>query len=140
MKRKNTPMQINQKANLSLVKRIARESRPETLARLHASAEGLSTKQAQINRAEYGTNETSSQKRRSHWHLVLRAFVTPFTLVLLLLALISLCSDYLLAAANQKNLTTTAIMFIMIFISGTLTLIQDGRTEKKLTACWTRFR
>lgn len=132
MKRKNTPMQINQKANLSLVKRIARESRPETLARLHASAEGLSTKQAQINREEYGTNETSSQKRRSYWHLVLRAFVTPFTLALLLLALISLCSDYLLAAANQKNLTTTAIMFIMIFISGTLTLIQDGRTEKKI--------
>ena len=132
MKRKNTPMQINQKANLSLVKRISRESRPETLARLHASAEGLSTKQAEINREEYGTNETSSQKRRSYWHLVLRAFVTPFTLVLLLLALISLCSDYLLAAANQKNLTTTAIMFVMIFISGTLTLIQDGRTEKKI--------
>ena len=36
--------------DLRLVKRIAQETRVETLARLHASAEGLSTKQANINR------------------------------------------------------------------------------------------
>lgn len=132
MKKAETPVKMNGKANLSLVRRIARETRPETLARLHASAEGLSSKQAEINREEYGASEIINQKRSSNWELLRHSFITPFTIVLFILTLVSLCSDYLFAAANQKNLTTAVIMLVLILISGTITFIQNSRTEKKI--------
>ena len=43
--------------DIQSIQRIARESRSETLARLQASAEGLSTNKAEENRKEYGQNE-----------------------------------------------------------------------------------
>ena len=39
--------------DIQSIQRIARESRSETLARLQASAEGLSTNKAEENRREY---------------------------------------------------------------------------------------
>ena len=46
--------------DIQSIQRIARESRSETLARLQASAEGLSTNKADENRKEYGKNEIRS--------------------------------------------------------------------------------
>ena len=46
--------------DIQSIQRIARESRSETLARLQASAEGLSTNKADENRKEYGKIEIRS--------------------------------------------------------------------------------
>lgn len=44
--------------DIQRIQRIARESRSETLARLQASAEGLSTNKAEENRREYGKTKS----------------------------------------------------------------------------------
>ncbi|MFR4967713.1 magnesium-translocating P-type ATPase [Lactobacillus kalixensis] len=115
--------------NLRLVQRIARESRAETLARLHVSAEGLSTKQANINREEYGSNEIAAPKNNSKLRFLAESFITPFTIVLFILAAVSLFTDYIFVPANQKDLSTVIIMLVMVLISGITSYVQNVRTS-----------
>lgn len=115
--------------DLKLVKKIARETRTETLARLHASAEGLSSKQAEENRKEYGSNKIATNKHDSKLRFLAEAFLTPFTMVLLILATLSLFTDYIFVPANQKDLSTVVIMLLMVFISGITSFVQNVRSS-----------
>lgn len=123
------PSETTSNKDLALVKAIANEGRSETLARLHASSNGLSTRQAEKNRAEYGANTIASNKHNSKLRFIAEAFITPFTLVLLVLATLSLFTDYIFVPAGEKDLTTVAIMLIMVFISGITSFIQNVRSS-----------
>lgn len=115
--------------DLALVKAIAKESRSETLARLHASSNGLTSKQAEENREEYGSNTIASNKHNSKLRFLAEAFITPFTLVLLVLATLSLFTDYIFVPAGEKDLTTVAIMLTMVLISGITSFVQNVRSS-----------
>lgn len=115
--------------DLALVKAIAKESRSETLARLHASSNGLTSKQAEKNREEYGANTIASNKHNSKLRFLAEAFITPFTLVLLVLATLSLFTDYIFVPAGEKDLTTVAIMLTMVLISGITSFVQNVRSS-----------
>ncbi|RHW51590.1 magnesium-translocating P-type ATPase [Lactobacillus bombicola] len=115
--------------DLELVKSIAKESRTETLARLHTSSDGLTSKQAVRNREEYGANTITSNKHNSKLHFLTEAFITPFSLVLIVLAFLSLCTDYIFVPAGEKDLTTVIIMLTMVFISGITNFIQNIRSS-----------
>lgn len=109
------------------VKKIARESRTETLARLHASAEGLSTKQAMVNREEYGTNEIVDTKNDSKWHFFIESFLTPFTIVLILLAATLLIAD--VVPSGQDDVSTAIIIVVMVLIAGIIKFVQNIKTS-----------
>lgn len=109
------------------VKKIARESRTETLARLHASAEGLSNRQAELNREEYGTNEIVSKHNESKWHFFIESFLTPFTVVLLILAVIVLIADVF--PSSENDVSTAIIIFIMVIIAGIIRFTQNIKTS-----------
>lgn len=126
---KKSPKQNQNSVDLNLLQRISRESRTETLARLHASAEGLSNKQVEANREEYGSNKIATNQHDSKLRFLIESFFTPFTLVLLVLATISFFSDYLFVPASQKDLSTVIIMLVMICISGITSYIQDVRSS-----------
>ena len=130
----NVRTKQNSTVNLRLVQAIAKETRGETLARLHASADGLSSKQASINREEYGANEIASNRHDSRIRFLIEAFLNPFTIVLLLLATISLCTDYLFVPSSQKDLSTVIIMLVMVIISGLTSYIQNVRTSNAVEA------
>lgn len=69
--------------DIQRIQQIARESRSETLARLQASAEGLSTNKAEENRKEYGENRIRTNSNASNWRLLWESIATPFTLALI---------------------------------------------------------
>lgn len=112
---------------LDRVKKIARESRTETLARLHASAEGLSSKQASLNREEYGANEIETGRNESKWHFFIESFLTPFTIVLLILAAILLIAD--VVPSSENDVGTAIIIFIMVLIAGIIRFVQNIKTS-----------
>ena len=124
---------VKNDADLKRVKQIAQETRVETLARLHASAEGLSTKQALINREEYGVNEIDNRHKESKAHFLLEAFVTPFTIILLILIAILLIKDII--PSQELNLGTIIIITVMILITGITSFVQNikGTTDCHLT-------
>ncbi|WP_289762335.1 magnesium-translocating P-type ATPase [Lactobacillus intestinalis] len=112
--------------DLRLVKRIAQETRVETLARLHASAEGLSTKQANINREEYGANEIV-QPNTSKLHFFVKSFLTPFTITLFVLAVLLIVLDVI--PSDQNSVSTIIIILIMVILAGVIRFFQNLKTS-----------
>lgn len=113
--RKKTRRKSN--ADLRLIQHIARESRSETLARLQASAEGLSSQRAKHNRAEYGANEIGHRSEQPIWRLLLASIFTPFTAVLLILTLLTSFTSFMLIPNNRQGNYSLAVMLIMLLVS-----------------------
>lgn len=116
-------------AEISLVKKIANSQVDETLKQFNTSANGLTTKQADKNREKYGANEIAKRSNDSTWHFFVEAFMTPFTVVLLILATLSFFTNYVFVPADQKDLSTVIIMLTMVIISGMTSFIQNVRTN-----------
>lgn len=113
--RKKTRRKSN--ADLRLIQHIARESRSETLARLQAIAEGLSSQRAKHNRAEYGANEIGHRSEQPIWRLFLASIFTPFTAVLLILTLLTSFTSFMLIPNNRQGNYSLAVMLIMLLVS-----------------------
>lgn len=116
--------------DIQRIQRIARESRSETLARLQASAEGLSTNKAEENRREYGKNEIRTNTNASKWRLLWESIATPFTLALIGLTILTLFTSYILVPQGNSDLETVIVMVVMLVISVLVNFAQKIRIAK----------
>ena len=96
---------------------------------LGVSQEGLSPEQVEVMREKYGRNSFSKQKNDTTLRRLRRAFINPFNIILLVLGIISLATDVVLVSNFARNATTAVIIFSMIFISGTIRLVQEIRAK-----------
>lgn len=88
---------------------------------------GLSERQVHEARNTYGPNIIVPERRDSIARRVVRAFATPFTLILIALAIISLYTNVYLAAPGENDPSTACIIAAMVLISGGISLWQDAR-------------
>ncbi len=103
------------------LKKLAILSDRDLFLNLRTSLQGLSEEDAQSRLEEYGPNEVTAQKPTPALLLLLQAFNDPFVYVLALLAVVSLVTNDLEAAA---------VMTIMILASVLITFIQEYRSQK----------
>lgn len=96
---------------------------------LPTSLNGLSLDQIEVMKERYGENQLTGRKNDTLWYRLRRAFVNPFTIILLVLAMISLLTDVILVTNFSQNITTVGIIFFMIFISGTIRLVQELKAK-----------
>ncbi len=97
----------------------ARQPVLDVLISMASSQQGLSRVEALIRRTRFGPNEIASE-RPPRWYIqLLHAFHTPFTYLLLTLAIISFVTDDRMA---------TAIISLMVGISGLLRFWQEYRS------------
>ncbi|WP_270492792.1 magnesium-translocating P-type ATPase [Enterococcus thailandicus] len=96
----------------------------------HSSEKGMSTEQIEQSKEVYGDNTISYGKKTPFLIEVLKAYITPFTLVLIALGIISFITEYLLPAPGEKDLFGVIIIFSMVIVSGTMTLIQSVRSNQ----------
>lgn len=120
----------------------------ELITKMGSSLKGLNARQVEESREQYGNNVMNNGKKNVLYKRIFNAFVNPFTAVLFLLAVISIFTDIVFAAANEKNYTTVVIVSTMVMISGVLKFAQEsksGNAASKLqnmietTACVERF-
>lgn len=116
-----------QKVNYDL---FARKTAEHVFETFHTSKKGLSEEQADIAREQYGDNTISYGKKTPFILEVLKAYITPFTLVLIGLGLTSFTTDVVIAAPADRDYFGSAIIFTMVMISGTMTLIQSVRSNQ----------
>lgn len=81
-----------------------------------------------IMRALFGRNELARKKADSILKRLFKAFINPFTVVLIVLAVISFITDYVIVEPEDRDLTAVLIVGIMVFISGTLRFVQEVRS------------
>lgn len=108
----------------------------ELLGLYNVPAGGLTDALAERSRDEYGVNILTNGKKDSAAKRLAEAFISPFTLVLLALAVISVFTDIVFASAGERSYATVGIISAMVIISGTLRYVQETRScnvAEKLT-------
>ena len=98
------------------------------LAHLETAAGGLSEMQVDASRVQYGDNVITHGKVNPLFQRILDAFVNPFTIILFVLAIVSVFTDIVLVAPGEENYVTVTIITAMVMISGILRFIQETRS------------
>lgn len=102
----------------------------DMLNKLSTTSEGLTSEEVEKKIEQYGQNEINHVNKDTVVKKLINAFVNPFSIVLILLAIVSFIIDYVIALPEDRSLTTVIIIGTMVTISGTLHFIQEGRSNK----------
>lgn len=97
---------------------------------LNTTLSGLNDEQVELIRSVEGDNTTSYEKQVSIVHKLVVAFINPFTIVLLILACVSLWTDYVAVAPEDRDLTAVVIIVTMVTLSGLLRFFQEYRSDQ----------
>ncbi|EPB3019931.1 magnesium-translocating P-type ATPase [Enterococcus hirae] len=109
---------------------FAGKTKQELLNFFHSTDQGMKDEQIEESREKYGENSISYGKKTPFIVEALKAYITPFTLVLIALGVISFITEYVLAAPGDKDLFGVIIIFTMVIVSGTMTLVQSVRSNQ----------
>lgn len=112
---------------------FARATKKQVEQKFATPKTGLTAEQVKAARQQYGSNQLTYQKKTPFIVEAIKAYITPFTLVLIALAVISFFTDYVHAAPADKSLFGVIIIIVMVFISGTMSLIQSVRSNQAAT-------
>ncbi len=107
----------------------SRTEADKLLKQYNTTLNGYSEDAAKELRNKYGRNEISHEKPEPVYKKLIGAFVNPFTIVLFVLATISLITDVLAVAPEDKNPRTVIIICTMVLISGLLRFVQETRSN-----------
>lgn len=131
---KDEKQALNRKQALYL-KQMADKDLTSLYTMYHSSPDGLSEEQAESNIKCYGINKLSRGKKKSLCQKLGSAFISPFTMILLVLALVSTLTDIvfpIFRLFGQKpedfDCITVVIIVMMVVLSGILRFIQESRS------------
>lgn len=106
----------------------------DVLLSLYSTKDGISETDRLNSLETFGSNEIETGKKVHPLVKFIKAFINPFTSILIGLAVISFFMDYLLAEVGDKDLTTSIIILVMVFISGMLEYVQERRSSNAAEA------
>lgn len=131
------------KTNLSsigvqlIAKKLSEYSKMEKymlLSALKTREKGLDIVDVEVLSEQYKSNEISHEKPTPWYIQLIKAFVNPFTLVLLVIAAISFLTEVVLASPEEKSLAAVIVILILVIISGGLRFFQEFRSGKEAEA------
>jgi Mg2+-importing ATPase len=102
----------------------------EALSRLQASRSGLTEEQIEARLKQFGPNEVSHEKPPTWYQQLFHAFLTPFNGVLFAVSVVSLFSDVIFAAPEDRSFRTIIVLVTMILLSTLLRFWQEFRSNK----------
>lgn len=95
---------------------------------LGSNQSGLHPERVDFNREEFGSNVIDKGDEKSWIRRLFEAFINPFTLILIGLAVVSYFTDIYYAAAGEEDPMTVIIITIMVAVSGILKFVQETRS------------
>lgn len=98
--------------------------------KFNGNFDGMTKENVELARENFGENIISQGKKTPFIIEILKAYITPFTLVLIALGIISFITDYVIAKPADRDLFGVIIIFTMVIVSGTMTLIQSVRSNQ----------
>ena len=101
-----------------------------TFADYKTSALGLVDDQVEENRDAYGENVITKGQEDSMIKKIYESIINPFTVILLVIALVSFITNVWLAKPGEQDPTTSIIIVTLVLISGGIRFIQELRSDK----------
>jgi Mg2+-importing ATPase len=102
----------------------------ESLRQLECARAGLSEEQVEARREQYGLNEVSHERPATWYAQLFHAFLTPFNGVLFAVSLVSLFSDVIFAAPDDRSFRTIVVLSAMVLLSTLLRFWQEFRSNR----------
>src|SRR5450631_249137 len=102
----------------------------EALTRLDAVRSGLTPEQVEERLGQYGPNEITHEKPPTWYVQLFHAFVTPFNGVLFAVSIVSLFTDVIFAAPEDRTFRTIIVLTTMVLLSTLLRFWQEFRSNK----------
>jgi Mg2+-importing ATPase len=102
----------------------------EALQRLDAQRGGLTPEQVEERQERYGPNEVTHEKPPAWYVQLFHAFLTPFNGVLFAVSVVSLFSDVIFAAPDDRSYRTIIVLSAMVLLSTLLRFWQEYRSNK----------
>ena len=100
----------------------------ELLEKFETTPDGLTDDLVEESREKYGDNVVTRGKKVSLPKRIADAFINPFTVILIVLAVVSAITDVLMAGPGDSDTITVIIITTMVFVSGILRFIQETRS------------
>lgn len=100
------------------------------LKNLNYDENGLESEEARKRLSIYGFNEITHEKADPWYIQLIKSFINPFNVVLMLLAVISFIMDVVLAEPGEQSWEAVIIISTMVTLSGILRFIQEFRSNK----------
>lgn len=100
------------------------------LEKYNTSYSGYEEIKVELMREEYGKNEITHQKGDSLVKRLIESFINPFTIILLILAIISFVTDIMIVDSSKRDATSVVIITSMVLVSGILRFIQETKSNK----------
>ncbi len=97
----------------------------ETLLALHTGREGLSTKEAERRRAEYGKNTLKERKPKSILRMLWEQIKDVMVIILLIAAVVSIVF---------KDYAEAAVIFVIVIINAVIGIVQEKKAADALAS------
>jgi P-type Mg2+ transporter len=118
----------------SIAKKLVEHSKMEKyilLSTLKTREKGLDIVDVEVLSDMYKSNEISHEKAKPWYIQLIKAFINPFTLVLLVIATISFITDVVLASPSEKSPAAVIVILTLVLLSGGLQFFQEFRSGKE---------
>src|SRR5262245_36005301 len=102
----------------------------DALPQLETARAGLTEEQVQARREKYGRNEITHEKPATWYRQLVHAFITPFNGVLSAVSIVSLFSDVIFAAPDDRSFRTIIVLSAMVLLSTLLRFWQEFRSNR----------
>jgi len=132
MSKKNTQTKTVTTSADRAKKRLLRSATKDgntLLIQYENTIDGYDEDYVEEKRDEYGENEITKQNETPMFKRFIAAFINPFTLVLMVLALVSVFTDVIITSPGESDFTAVIIIVAMITLSGLLRFIQEVRSN-----------
>ncbi|MCD8294493.1 MAG: magnesium-translocating P-type ATPase [Clostridia bacterium] len=121
------------------LRKMAHEDTDAVFSELGTRMSGLSEEEIHESREKHGSNKVTDHKKKSLGQRLLGAFINPFSVILMVLLLVSVITDVIfpLFTDDDMDFMTIIIIAVMVIVSGVLRFVQEtrsGNAAEKLMA------
>ena len=102
----------------------------DILKRYNTNYQGYEESKVELMRENHGKNEITHKKGESLFMKLIKSFINPFTIILLILVAISFVTDVVMASPGEESLTSVIIVTTMVLVSGILRFVQEAKSNK----------
>ena len=97
---------------------------------MNTGIEGIAKEEVNNRIDTYGLNQIANEKPIPWYIQLIKAFINPFIIVLLALAMVSLITDVIIAPPGEKSWEAVIVITLMVTVSGMIRFIQEFKSGR----------
>ena len=108
---------------------LGRMSKSELFNELNTNINGLSNNMVEARRDKFGKNEVTHEKEAPWIVELLKSFINPFNIVLVILAIVSTFTDVIIPKVDDRSFTAIIVILTMVTVSTLLQFFQERKSK-----------